>query len=617
MTHTFRVWAPSAPRVAVDIGGRRSDMLAREGGWWEATAEGAGPGTRYAFTLDDGPPRPDPRSPSQPEGVHRPSEIVDHSSFSWRDSGWRGLPLPGSVLYEVHVGTFTGPGTFDALIERLPYLVDLGIDGVELLPVAEFPGDYGWGYDGVDLFAPHHCYGGPEGLKRLVDACHAHGLGVVMDVVYNHLGPSGNYLAEFGPYFTHRHHTDWGAAVNFDEAESDEVRRFVIDNALMWLRDYHCDGLRIDAVHAIADKSPIHILEQLSAEVDALACHLHRPLFLIGESDLNEPRLVQRRDHGGYGLDAAWADDWHHAVHALLTGEQNGYYSDFGSLSTVAKALRQAWVYDGQWSRYRRRTRGRRPTGLDGNRFVVSSQNHDQVGNRAKGERLGHLTSTARIKVAAALLLTGPFMPMLFQGEEWAATSPFQYFADMDDENLRRAVRDGRRREFAAFGWNPEDIPDPGDRRTLERSKLDWSELPNALHADVLDWYRQLIGLRHALPALSDPRLEENRVFWDEGAGWVVAQRGQYLVAASLAPDTVVLPVPVSCRTVAVSNPSIYLGDGRLVLPPDSVAIVRTAQMEVSRDATVMASRRSSAAAAGQTDDEVHGGGQDYGSEQV
>ena len=576
MTHTFRVWAPRAHRVAVDIGGRRSDLSDRERGWWEATVEGAGPGTRYAFSVDDGPPRPDPRSPSQPEGVHGPSELVDHSSFPWRDSGWRGLPLPGSVLYELHVGTFTGPGTFDAVIQRLPHLVDLGIDAIELLPVAEFPGNHGWGYDGVDLFAPHHCYGGPEGLKRLVDACHRRGIGVVVDVVYNHLGPSGNYLADFGPYFTDRHHTDWGAAVNFDGADSHEVRRFVIDNAIMWLRDYHCDGLRIDAVHAIADESPIHILEQLSAEVDALACHLRRSLFLIGESDLNEPRLVQSRDRDGYGLDAAWADDWHHAVHARLTGEQSGYYADFGSLSTLAKALRQAWVYDGQWSGYRRRTRGRPPTGLDGNRFVVSSQNHDQIGNRAKGERLGQLISTARIKVVAALLLTGPFTPMLFQGEEWAAASPFQYFADVDDPDLRPAVRDGRRREFAGFGWDPEQIPDPGDRTTFERSKLDWSDLRHPLHADVLEWYRHLIGLRHALPPLSDPRLDEHEVFCDEAAGWVVAQRGQYLVAVSLAADTVVLPVPASAKAVAVSNPSIHLGDGRLVLPPDSVAIIST-----------------------------------------
>jgi len=579
MTHTFRVWAPIAHRMAVDIDGRRLDMSAREDGWWEATVDGAGPGTRYAFSVDGGPARPDPRSSSQPEGVDGWSEIVDHGSFSWRDSGWRGLPLPGSVLYELHVGTFTDPGTFDAVVERLPHLVDLGADAIELLPVAEFAGTRGWGYDSVDLFAPHHRYGGPEGLKRLVDACHEHGLGVIMDVVYNHLGPSGNYLADFGPYFTDRHHTDWGAAVNFDGSDSREVRRFVIDNALMWLRDYHCDGLRIDAVHAIVDQSPIHILEELSTEVEALACDLHRHLFLIAESDLNEPRLVRSRDGGGFGLDAAWADDWHHALHARFTGERNGYYSDFGSLSALAKALRQAWVYDGQWSEYRRRTRGRPPMGLDGSRFVVSLQNHDQIGNRAKGERLGHLIPAARLKVAAALLLAGPFTPMLFQGEEWGATSPFQYFADMDDPDLRRAVRDGRRREFAGFGWNPEHIPDPGDPATFERSKLDWSEPRRPLHAEILKWYRQLIRLRHDLPGMSDPRPERHRVAWDEDAGWVMAQRGQYLVAASLGADTVVLTVPRGTRTVTVSNPTVHLGDGRLVLPPDSVAIMSTAQL--------------------------------------
>jgi maltooligosyltrehalose trehalohydrolase len=400
-----------------------------------------------------------------------------------------------------------------------------------------------------------------------------------MDVVYNHLGPSGNYLAEFGPYFTDRHHTDWGPAINFDGAESHELRRLVIDNALMWLRDYHCDGLRIDAVHAIADESPIHILEELGSEVGALAGHLRRPLFLIAESDLNEPRLVHGRDSGGYGLDAAWADEWHHALHARLTGEKDGHYSDFGSLSTLAKALRQAWVHDGQWSEYRRRTRGRPPTGLDGSRFVVSLQNHDQIGNRAQGERLGHLISAARIKVAAALLLTGPFTPLLFQGEEWGGTSPFQYFADMDDPDLARAVRDGRRREFSGFGWNIEHLPDPGDPATFERSKVDWSELHEARHAEILNWYRQLIRLRHDLPALSDPRPERHRVWWDESTGWVIAQRGQYLVVASLACDTVVLPVPPDSAAVAMSDQATHLGDGRLVLPPDSAAILRTTHL--------------------------------------
>jgi maltooligosyltrehalose trehalohydrolase len=504
--------------------------------------------------------------------------LVDHSTYVWQDSAWRGLSLPGSVLYELHVGTFSPEGTFDGVAERLDHLVDLGVDGIELMPVAAFSGQRGWGYDGVDLFAPHHAYGGPEGLKRLVEACHRRGLGVVMDVVYNHLGPSGNYLPEFGPYFSERLHTGWGLAVNFDGPHSDEVRRFVVDNALMWLRDYHCDGLRLDAVHAITDESPTHILEQLAADVDALACHLRKPLFLVPESDRNDPRLVEKRGGGGgYGLDAAWADDWHHALHTVLTGERAGYYADYGSLSDLAKAMSQAWVYDGRWSGFRQRHQGRRPTGLAGYRFVVSTQNHDQVGNRARGERLAHLTTLARCKVAAALLLTGPFIPLLFQGEEWGASSPFQYFADFDDPALRAAVTEGRRREFAGFGWNPEDIPDPNDPRTFDRSRLDWSEVTKEPHAGLLAWYRQLIALRRAAPGLSDPRLDHHQVTCDESAGWLLARRGAYLVAVSLASEPVLVPVPDGCRCILASGASVKPAAGGLILPPDQVAILEQA----------------------------------------
>ena len=363
--HEFRVWAPGRQRVEVVLpGGPRvpmqpSDSGGGYGGWWACSVEQAGPGSDYAFSLDEGPPRPDPRSAFQPQGIHGPSRVVDHAAFAWGDAGWRGVPLAGSVLYECHVGTFSAEGTFDGAIKHLGHLADLGIDAIELMPVAEFSGDRGWGYDGVDLFAPHHAYGGPEALKRLIDAAHASGLGVVMDVVYNHLGPAGNYLPEFGPYFSARHRTNWGEAVNFDGPGSDEVRRFVIDNALMWLRDYHCDGLRLDAVHAIVDHSATHILEELAVEVAALAAHAGRPLFLVAESDLNDPRFVRSRDAGGYGLAAAWADEWHHALHATLTGDTSGYYADFGPLPLLAKALRQAWVYDGTYSRYRQRVFGR------------------------------------------------------------------------------------------------------------------------------------------------------------------------------------------------------------------------------------------------------------------
>src|SRR5450755_4001107 len=415
MMHEFRVWAPRPKRVEAVIGERRMPMRRAGGGWWACRADRAGPGSDYAFVLDGGTPRPDPRSAFQPQGVHGPSRVVDHTSFTWHDSGWRGVPLPGSVLYECHVGTFSVEGTFDGAIQHLQHLADLGADIIELLPVAEFSGRRGWGYDGVGLFAPHHAYGGPEGLKRLVDAAHARGLGVIMDVVYNHLGPDGNYLSEFGPYFAAQHQTNWGDAVNFDGPGSDEVRHFVIDNALMWLRDYHCDGLRLDAVHAIIDDSATHILEALAAEVDALAAHARRPLFLIAESDRSDPRFVRSRDAGGYGLAASWADEWHHALHSALTGDVSGYYEDFGPLWMLAKALRQAWVYDGIYSPHRQRVHGRPPTGLAGSQFVVSAQNHDQIGNRAAGERSAALMSDGRLRIAAALLLTSPFVPMLFQ----------------------------------------------------------------------------------------------------------------------------------------------------------------------------------------------------------
>ncbi|HEY1162462.1 MAG TPA: alpha-amylase family glycosyl hydrolase, partial [Candidatus Dormibacteraeota bacterium] len=339
-------------------------MKQTERGWWELAGVAAEAGLRYGFALDGGEVRPDPRSPSQPDGVLGLSEVVDHTAYAWNDGDWRGMQLAGAVLYELHPGTFSPDGTFDGIIEHLPHLVRLGVDAIELLPVAEFSGDHGWGYDGADLFAPHHVYGGPAGLKRLVDACHSARIGVVIDVVYNHLGPAGNFLSEFGPYFSDRHRTDWGAALNFDGTASDEVRRFVVDNALMWIRDYHVDGLRLDAVHAIVDQAPLHILEQLALEVERLAAEVRRSTFVIAESDLNDPRFVRNRDAGGYGLDAAWADDWHHSLHSALTAERTGYYEDFGSLEKLGKALRQAWVYDGEWSSHHQKTRGRRAPDL-------------------------------------------------------------------------------------------------------------------------------------------------------------------------------------------------------------------------------------------------------------
>ncbi|HEY8548102.1 MAG TPA: malto-oligosyltrehalose trehalohydrolase [Acidimicrobiales bacterium] len=577
------VWAPRAERsVEVVVGERRVPLRRGECGRWSGDVPGLGPGDDYAFSVDGGPPRPDPRSAHQPHGVHGPSRVVDHAAFPWspEEAGWRGFHLPGAVLYELHVGTFSPEGTFEGAIGRLDHLVDLGVDAVELLPVGEFPGRRGWGYDGVDLWAPHHAYGGPDGLKALVDACHRRGLGVVLDVVYNHVGPAGNYLATFGPYFSDRHRTNWGEGLNVDGPGSDEVRAFVVENALMWLRDYHVDGLRLDAVHAIVDDSARHLLEQLADEVRHLATHLRRPLWLIAESDRNDPRYVRPSlgeggTGGGFGLHAAWADEWHHALHAVLTGERSGYYADFGSFELLAKGLRQAWVYDGTWSAHRERTHGRSPLGLPGEAFVVAAQNHDQVGNRAAGDRLGALVPPDRLYVAAALLLTSPFVPMLFQGEEWGASTPFLYFTDHDDPELGRAVSEGRRREFADFGWDPASVPDPQDPATFRRSVLCWEEVAEPGHAALLRWHRALIALRRARPELAPVPVGSPSVGVDhrEAAGWLVVRRGALHVAVNLGSEPQVVPVPQG-EVLLASVDGVTAGPGGVALPPDSVAIV-------------------------------------------
>jgi len=575
---TFRVWAPEAQRVelALDAGGRRLEMHAGAGGWWWARAPEAGPGTDYRFAPDGGEALPDPRSAWQPRGVHGPSRVLDHGAFAWRDAGWQPGPLASAVIYEFHVGTFTPEGTFEGAIERLDHLVDLGVTHVELMPVAEFPGTRGWGYDGVDLYAPHHAYGGPEGLKRLVDACHARRLAVLLDVVYNHLGPDGNYLGCFGPYFTERYATPWGDAVNLDGRGSDEVRRFLCDNARMWLEDYHVDGLRIDAVHAIVDGSAVHFLEQLAAEVAVLEAQLGRRLVLIAESDLNDPRIVRRPEVGGYGLDAQWNEDFHHALHALLTGEGHGYYADFGGFGHLARALERGFAYDGRYSVYRGRCHGRAADGLGGHRFVGCLQNHDQVGNRARGERSAALLGRGRLEIGAALVLTAPFVPMLFQGEEWGASSPFPYFTDHRDETLAEAVRRGRREEFAAFGWDPAAIPDPQAPETFARAKLDWSELVRAPHVGLLDWHRRLIRLRHETPGLRDARLERVAVRYDERAQWLVVERPGVAVACNLGGATRDVPLTWegTPRVLLCSRGEVALGARSVRLPPESVAVM-------------------------------------------
>ncbi|HZY77331.1 MAG TPA: malto-oligosyltrehalose trehalohydrolase [Jatrophihabitantaceae bacterium] len=588
---TIRVWAPRAKKVELALGDerlpmRRVDAPPPDEGWWEADTEAAVPGTDYAFCLDDGPPRPDPRSRHQPGGVHGASRLVDPQRFAWTDDGWTGQTPAGAVVYELHIGTFTPEGTFDAAIGRLDHLAQLGVDVVEIMPVAAFPGEHGWGYDGVALWAVHDPYGGPEGLARFVDACHARGISVLLDVVYNHLGPSGNYLAEFGPYFTEKHHTPWGWAVNLDDAGSDQVRAFIVENALSWLRDYHLDGLRLDAVHALADTRAVHILEQLAAAVDDLAVQQNRNLTLIAETDLNDPRIITPRTHHGYGVHAQWSDDFHHALHSLLTGERQAYYADFGSIAALVKTLTGAYFHDGTWSSFRGRTHGR-PVDtalLGGDRFVAFLQDHDQIGNRAQGDRIGATLSPGRARIGAALLLTSPFTPMLFMGEEWGAATPWQYFTDHPDRDLGEAVREGRRNEFAEHGWSADEVPDPQDPATFGASKLDWDEITKQDHADLLAWYRRLIALRHSDPDLSDPRLTEVHADFDDSANWLVVRRGRLRVAVNLADHEQTVPLDTAVAEVVLTSAAesdeekMSTSPGDTVrLPAESVAILRTA----------------------------------------
>ncbi len=546
------------------------DMQPRGNGWWTAPAPSAG--ADYALLLDGGPSVPDPRSPWQPFGVHGPSRAVDHAAFPWTDRHWQAPPLESAIVYELHVGTFTPEGTFEAAVRHIPHLRDLGITHVELMPVGEFPGDWNWGYDGVDIYAPHHAYGGPDGLKRLVDALHASGIAAILDVVYNHLGPLGNYLARFGPYFTSRFHTPWGDAVNLSESGCAQVRRFFVDNALMWLRDYHFDGLRLDAVHAMVDPSATHFLEELANSVEQLQRETGRHLCLIAESDLNDPRLLRSAESGGYGLDAQWSDDFHHALHTLLTGESSGYYTDFGSIGQLAKAITNGYIYDGCYSRYRGRPHGRPLGSVSHSRLLGYLQSHDQVGNRAAGERISHLCSLDLVKIGAALVMTAPFIPMLFQGEEWGATTPFQYFTNHPDPDLGRAVSEGRQREFSDFGWPAADVPDPQDPETFLRSKLNWAEIAGAQHTELLDWYRALIAFRRQTPALRSAPAE---VSFDEAGRYLLMRRGDFVIAVNFSKAWRGVPFDSGAQVLDASKPGIETLDKELRLPPESAAILR------------------------------------------
>jgi maltooligosyltrehalose trehalohydrolase len=551
-----------------------------EQGCWQLELDCAGPGTDYGFVINQNTNQeakvyPDPRSQWQPHGVHWLSRVYDQSAFAWADGAFKAPPLASAIVYELHVGTFTPQATLDAAIEKLNYLSDLGVTHIELMPVASFAGNHGWGYDGVVLYAVHEPYGGPDALKRFVNAAHGKGLAVLLDVVYNHFGPVGNYTGLFAPYLTDAHHTPWGGAVNLEDAGAYQVRRFFCDNALMWMRDFHIDGLRIDAVHAFIDRSAIHFLEQLAIETEALGAALGRRFVLIAESDLNDPRIVTPREAGGLGLDAQWSDDFHHALFTLLDPKPpSAYYADFGSLAQLAKALAETFVYDGVYSRYRNRAHGRPATHLSQHRFLGYIQNHDQVGNRAMGDRIADVAGFDRAKIAAALVMTSPFIPMLFQGEERAASSPFQYFADHDDPELARLVSEGRKKDFAAFGWTPEAIPDPERRETFERSKLKWQEASQGFHAEMLDWYRALIRLRRNTPALNNGEPGNTRVEFDEREQWLCVVRGPVRVYCSLGKSNHAFPAGAESTLALASRPGVEVRDGLLGLPPDTVAIL-------------------------------------------
>lgn len=544
MIHRFQVWAPTPEKVRLHLDGDVHDMERRSDGWWFTDKE-ARPDSRYGFLLDeDDTVIPDPRSPRQPDGVHAPSQLHSVDESKWTDSTWTGRQLPGGALYELHIGTFTPEGTFDAAIAKLDHLVDLGVTFVEMMPVNGFNGTHNWGYDGVLWYTVHEPYGGPEGLQRFVDACHRRGLGVVLDVVYNHFGPSGNYLDRFGPYLAQGSNS-WGQAINYSEADSGPVRRYAVENALRWFSEFHIDGLRLDAVHAIVDHTAVHLLEELAVDTRRLSAHLGRPLTLIAESDLNDPSLITARSGGGYGLDAQWDDDIHHAIHAAVSGERQGYYGDFGSLQTLATTLRHGFFHAGTYSSFRGRTHGRPidTRRIPASSFVTYTTTHDQIGNRAIGDRPGFYLEPGQLAVKAALVLASPYTPMLFMGEEWGASTPFQFFTSHPEPELGKATAEGRKAEFAEHGWDSADIPDPQDPETFQRSTLNWSELGTGDHAQLLQIYRDLLSLRREYSELTDPWLENFSVDYDEDERWIVLHRGSLRLACNLAPHEVTVPV--------------------------------------------------------------------------
>ncbi|MFC4374414.1 malto-oligosyltrehalose trehalohydrolase [Nocardia halotolerans] len=560
----FRVWAPEASAMRLQLDGEPHPMRRNGGGWWSVWVA-AGQGAEYGFLIDDDSTvLPDPRSPRQPHGVHGLSAVHDLDPARWTDRSWTGRPLAGSVFYELHIGTFTPEGTFDAAVDRLDYLVDLGVTTVELMPVNAFDGTRNWGYDGVLWYAVQESYGGPDGLQRFVDACHARGLAVCLDVVYNHLGPCGNYLPRFGPYLASDHNT-WGQGLNLDGPGSDAVRRHIIDNALRWLREFHLDALRIDAVHALLDRTATHLLEELSAETTALAAHLGRPLTLIAESDLNDARLITPRAAGGYGLTGQWNDDLHHAVHTAVSGERQGYYADFGSLACLAHTLTHGFFHAGTYSSFRGRTHGTpiRRDLIPGSALLGYTCNHDQVGNRAAGDRPSAYLTPGQLAVKAALVLLSASTPLLFMGEEWGARTPFQFFTSHTDPVVAAATAAGRRAEFAEHGWDTQEVPDPQDLATFTRSQLDWSEPGREPHARLLACYRALLALRKSRPEFTDPWLERVWADYDEAERWFVLRRDRISVVCNLSEDEAV--IPVHGRVLLAWAPATESGAGTLV----------------------------------------------------
>ena len=606
----FSLWAPHASRVDVRIlngpaaGDHELAPSRREPGVFECTVAHTGRTVDYAFILDgdDTQLLPDPVSRWQPRGVHGPSRVIDPHDFQWTDQAWRGIEMRDLAVYEIHVGAFTSGGTFAEATQSFSELASLGVTAIEIMPVAQFPGKRNWGYDGVNLYAVHHDYGGPTGLRQLVDAAHRAGLAVILDVVYNHVGPEGNYLGRFGPYFTEKYRTPWGAALNYDDAHSDEVRRFIVDNARYWVSEYHIDGLRLDAVHGIFDFSAYHLLQELTEAVHEIGAQQNRSVVVIGESDLNDPKLVRPAEEYGFGLDGQWSDDFHHAVHAALTGERSGYYCDFGSTAQIARALEEPFVYAGHYSSHRKRRHGAPSKGIPRRRFIVALQNHDQVGNRAQGERLAALLDPPRLRLATALLLLSPYVPLIFMGEEYGETNPFLYFVSHGDAAVIDSVREGRRREFESFGW-ADDVPDPQAEETFRRSRIDRQRSAQPEHMAILQLYRDLLAIRRDEP-LMRPDEAELTIAHSEGSsgeGWITLLREP--AAPAFFPGDVgahgeALLAVFNCSgsAVRVSPPASATGHWRLRLDTDAAAYGgvgsrTTVELPDDREGDVVAAR--------------------------